>query len=87
MKKLFALFAVLGLIMVGSAGPASAKCYAWKQVCKPIYKTKTWWGWCKNSYGYKYKCKKVKKVKVGHKCKKKCVSWKPHYKGWKKKYY
>jgi hypothetical protein len=74
------------MIMVGTAGPASAKCYAWKKVCKPVYKHKVVWGWCKNSYGYKYQCKKKKLIKVGHKCHNKCVSWKPkhHY---TKKYY
>lgn len=86
MKKLFALIALLGVISLGATGPAAAKCYGWKKVCKPVFKHKVVWATCHDGYGYAYKCKKKRKVKVGHKCHNKCVSWKPKH-SYKKKYY
>lgn len=90
MKKLFGLLAVIGLITFGASSSAFAHaagpnhCYEWKKVCKAIYKVKVVWGTCYDKYGYKYQCKKKKRVKIGHKCRNKCVVWKPH-KTWKPK--
>lgn len=80
MKKLFSILAVFGVLSLGLTGAASAKCYDWKKVCKPVYKYKTWWGTCYDKYHHPYKCKKTKKIHVGTKCHKVCIGWKkPHH--------
>ncbi len=87
MKKLFSVLAIFGLLSFGATGSASAACYEWQKVCKPIYKVKVFWGTCYNKYDHPYKCKKKKRVHVGKKCHNKCVSWKPHKKVYKYKKY
>lgn len=75
MKKILGIFALMGAITLATTGSASAKCYAWKKVCHPVYKHKTIWTTCYDKYKEPYQCKKTIKVKYGHKCKNKCVSW------------
>lgn len=77
--------ALFGILSLGLTGSASAKCYEWRKVCKPVYKVKVWWATCYDSYDNPYKCKKKKRVHVGEKCHNKCVGWKPKYKHYKYK--
>jgi len=76
MKKQLGVIALFAAVTLAATGTASAKCYKWKKVCHPIYKNKVVWKTCYDKYGYPYQCKKVIKIKVGHKCKNKCVGWK-----------
>ncbi len=77
MKKAIGMITLVGALSLALTGTASAKCYKWKKVCHPIFKHKIVWRTCYNSYDVAYQCKKKIKVKAGHKCKNKCISWKP----------
>lgn len=92
MKKLFSLLALIGFISMMGTGTASAKCYAWKKVCHPIYKKVAYYATCYDDYDEPYQCQKHKKVKVSSNCKSVCKSWsapKTYYKKkiYKKKFY